>query len=67
MDSQIEFRGALERHCREAALIVEAFAGGWYSKSNYQGTLNPSTAQGFTDYALKKLADELRKRRASNG
>ena len=39
IDRQIEFRGALERHCREAALIVEAFAGGWYSKINYQGTL----------------------------
>ena len=53
IDRQIEFRGALERHCREAALIVEAFAGGWYSKINYQGTLNPSTAQGFSDYARR--------------
>ena len=64
---QIEFRVALERHCREAALIVDEFAGGWYSKGNFQGTLNPATAQGFADYALKKMRDELRKRRASNG
>ena len=67
IDGQIEFRDALERHCREAALIVEEFAGGWYSKSNFQGTLNPATAQGFADYALKKMRDELRKRRSSNG
>ena len=46
IDRQIEFRGALERHCREAALIVEAFAGGWYSKINYQGTLNPLHSPG---------------------
>ena len=66
IDRQIEFRGALERYCREVALVVEAFAGGWYSKTNYQGTLNPATAQSFSDYALKKLGDELRKRRASD-
>jgi hypothetical protein len=66
IDDQIEFRAALERHCREAALIVEAFAGGWYSKRNYQGALTPVTTQAFTDYALKKLRDELRKRRTSN-
>jgi hypothetical protein len=66
IDRQIEFRGALERYCREVAQIVEAFAGGWYSKANYQGTLNPATAQNFSDYALKKLGDELRKRRASD-
>ena len=40
IDRQIEFRAALEHHCREAALIVEQFAGGWYSKSNFRGTLN---------------------------
>jgi hypothetical protein len=67
IDRQIDFRVALERHCREAALIVEEFAGGWYSKSNFQGTLNLATAQGFAEYALKKIRDELRKRRASDG
>lgn len=66
IDHQIEFRAALERHCRETALIVEEFAGGWYSKSNFQGTLSPATAQAFADYTLKKLRDELRRRRASN-
>ena len=64
IDQQIAFRTALERHCREASLIVEEFAGGWYSKSNYKGTLTPAAAQAFTDYALKKMRDELRARRA---
>jgi hypothetical protein len=61
---QIEFRAALEKHCREAALIIEQFAGGWYSKSNFRGTLTPDSAQAFADYALKKMRDELRARRA---
>ena len=38
---------ALERHCREAALIVEAFAGGWYSKMQLPRHPDLSTAQGF--------------------
>jgi hypothetical protein len=61
--SQIAFRSALESHCREASIIVEEFAGGWYSKANYKGAITPIQAQGFTEYALKKLRDELRMRR----
>jgi hypothetical protein len=60
------FRIALERHCREASEIVEAFAGGWYSKANYQGRLTRAAAESFTDYALKKIRDELRARRAGD-
>jgi hypothetical protein len=67
IEQQIEFRQALERHCREASLIVEEFAGGWYSKSNFQRTLTPATAQGFADYALTKMRDELRARRGGDG
>lgn len=64
IDRQIDFHAALERHCREASQIVEEFAGGWYSKANFKGNITPSQAQGFTDYALKKMRDELRARRA---
>ena len=63
IDKQIEFRGALEQHCREASLIVEEFAGGWYSKANYKGGITPAQAQGFTEYALTKMRAELRARR----
>lgn len=66
IEGQIEFRAVLERHCREASLIVAEFAGGWYSKSNFQRTLTPASAQGFADYALKKMRDELRARRAGD-
>jgi hypothetical protein len=64
IDRQIQFRGALEKHCREASLIIEQFAGGWYSKSNFRGTLTPGSSQAFAGYALKKMRDELRARRA---
>lgn len=67
IDREIDFRAALERHCREASLIVEDFAGGWFSKSNYQGTLTQDTAQRFAAYALKKMRDELRARRTGDG
>jgi hypothetical protein len=45
-------------------LIIEQFAGGWYSKSNFRGTLTPGSSQAFAGYALKKMRDELRARRA---
>ena len=66
ISQQIAFRSALECHCREASEIVEIFAGGWFSKANFQGTLTPDAAQHFADYALKKMRDELRARRADD-
>lgn len=62
LDEQTAFRAALSRHCDETSLIVEEFAGGWFSKSNFKGTLSPTSAQGFADYSLKKLRNELRAR-----
>lgn len=67
IEAQTAFQASLERHCREASEIVETFAGGWYSKSNFRKTLTPEAAQGFTDYALTKMRDELRIRRSANG
>jgi hypothetical protein len=67
IDRQIDFRVALKRHCREASAIVEEFAGGWFSKNNCRGTLTQDTAQRFAAYALKKMRDELRARRAEHG
>lgn len=59
---QTEFRFAMSRHCSEVSLIVEEFAGGWFSKSTFNRTLTPETAQAFAAYCLKKLRDELRAR-----
>lgn len=59
-----QFDAALGRHCREAARIVEAFAGGWYGKNVYQGPgLTPEAVYRFAPVAFKKIRAELRKRR----
>jgi hypothetical protein len=59
-----QFDEALDRHCREAARIVEAFAGGWYGKNVYQGDgLTPDTIRRFAPIAFAKIRAELRKRR----
>jgi len=59
-----QFDDALDRHCREASRIVEAFAGGWYGKNVYQGDgLTPDAIRKFAPVAFKKIRAELRKRR----
>jgi hypothetical protein len=59
-----EFREALAQHCFEAALIVEAFSGEWYSKTNWLGGVTPAKAAGFSYVAFEKLREELRRRTA---
>ncbi len=66
LDERVKFRSALDTHCREASVIVEQFAGGWFSKAHYERRLTRELAQKFSDYALKKMRDELRARRADN-
>ena len=36
-----EFNAALGLHCRQASRIVEAFAGGWFSKANWEQGITP--------------------------
>lgn len=58
---QREFSAALTLHCRQAAKIVEAFAGGWWSKARFEKDLSEERTQRFVSYALKKMRDELRR------
>jgi len=58
-----EFEEALDLHCREASGILRDFAGEWYSKTNYQGGIDPKKAGGFAHYSFSKLRDEMRARR----
>ena len=66
-DEHVAFRNSLEQHCREASRIVEAFAGGWFSKANFEGKLTPGKAGSFLFVALRKIGRELRRRRAPGG
>lgn len=54
-----DFNSALEGYCYQSAKIVEVFAGGWYSKRNWQGEISESDAQGFVAVAMKKLRTEI--------
>jgi hypothetical protein len=56
-----EFREGLSLHCKQASRIVEEFAGGWYSKANYEGGITPRKAANFIRVALTKLRKELEK------
>ena len=57
------FEMALARHCHEAALIVEKYAGDWFSKTRYEGGINEKNARDFARYGFTKIIDELEVRR----
>ena len=61
LDEARAFSSALDLHCREASKIVEAFAGGWYSKARFEKDLTEARAGRFVTYALKKVRSELRR------
>ena len=48
-----EFVNQMKVHCREAAVIVKDFAGGWYSKANFEGGISRTKAKGFVHVALR--------------
>ena len=66
VDEHTEFNKALELHCRQASRIVEEFAGGWFSKTNFEGGITPENARGFAYIAFKKIRAELIKRRETD-
>jgi len=61
-----EFNRALDHHCFEAAKIVEEFAGGWFSKTNFESGIDPENVRGFLYVSLKKIAEQLRREGLGN-
>ncbi|MCK6506908.1 hypothetical protein L6R53_26650 [Myxococcota bacterium] len=61
VDEQRAFQDAVALHARQAARIVEEFAGGWWSKARYEQDLSPDRAARFVAYAMKKMRGELRR------
>jgi len=59
-----EFLERLAVHTRQAAVIVQDYAGGWYSKSKYETGISKASARNFATYSLIKLRDELKIRGA---
>jgi hypothetical protein len=62
-----EFVKRLGLHCREAAVIVREFSGGWYSKANFEDGISQTKAKNFVNYALTKLGRELKVRGERDG
>ena len=62
----LDFMRALDTHTRQSARIAEEFAGGWYSKHNWEskGQITSAEAQRFVAYALRKLRTELKREAA---
>ena len=58
---QRAFHDAVGLHARQAARIVEVFAGAWWSKARYEGDLTRDRTERFVAYAMKKMRDELRR------
>lgn len=65
-EEHTDFVQHLATHCREAALIVREYAGGWYSKANYEDGISERKAQLFANYSLTKLQRELKIRGERN-
>ena len=61
IDAHSAFNEALAVHCKQTAVIVQDFAGGWYSKTAYETGITPKDAESFTAVALKKLLSELKR------
>jgi hypothetical protein len=59
--SHTEFNDALNLFCRQATRIIDEFAGGWYSKTVYEGMLTFDKTAGFIHVAFKKLCAEFRR------
>lgn len=57
-----DFHEALGRYCFEASKIVEAYAGGWFSKKKWEtgDDISQGDVTRFAAYAFQKLQAELR-------
>jgi hypothetical protein len=55
------FHAALGGYCRDAARLIDAYAGGWLSKRDYAsgGAITDDDTDAFAAYALTKLAHAL--------
>lgn len=60
------FMHDLDRFARESAVIMETFAGDWFSKHDHEsgGAIGRDEAQRFVAHALEKIRDEIREPQA---
>jgi len=58
-----ELMSGIDLHARQSARIVRDYAGGWYSKYNWQtkGQITQDDTRRFVAYALRKLRSEVQR------
>lgn len=65
---QGEFTRALGTYSREASKIVEAFSGGWFTKTNWEKNgISRQDAAGFAHVTMKKIVTELKEGARTDG
>ena len=64
-----EFKNAMQKHCSEAAVIVEKFSGQWLQRQIREngGVVTRQTAEGFGAHAIHKMQLELAARAKRHG
>lgn len=63
VDDSSDFLRAIDLHARQSATIIRDFAGGWYSKHNWEtrGEISLDEARRFVAVALRKLRSDLKR------
>lgn len=69
MNQMAQFEDAMRTHCEEASVIVQEFAGDWFSKHRFEegGKISRESAEGFGWVAMKKMRAELAVRAKTDG
>lgn len=59
------FDKAMSQYCAEATRIIREFSGAWYGKTLFrEGTIRQESAAAFAAVALKKIGEELQRKRS---
>ncbi|MBW2154412.1 MAG: hypothetical protein JRH18_22440 [Deltaproteobacteria bacterium] len=62
IQEHLDFKKALDQHCRQIACIVEEYAGAWLLKKRREGEeITPEAAKGFWGYAIRKVQRYMNK------
>ena len=65
---RVEFDRALTQYCAEATRIIKEFAAGWYARNrSSEDDFVRDRAAAFAAVALRKIGEELREKRRSDG
>lgn len=64
----LAFNQSIDRHCREAALIMRGFAKDWLAKNRYHegNIISQNDVRGFSAFVAQKMEKEMSVRKGAN-